>query len=80
MMVAELSVEVKTYERNLDALAGASEGKFVVIHDDRILGTFDSQFDAITWGYQELGNIPFLVRQVVKVEAPLSFVSNLLGV
>jgi hypothetical protein len=75
-----LATELKTYEENFESLVGAHEGKFVVVHGKRVLGTFDSQFDAITSGYQELGNVPFLVKQVSKVEAPLSFVSNLLGV
>jgi hypothetical protein len=75
-----LAVELKAYTDNLDALLGAHEGKFVLIHGDKVLGAFDSNMDAITRGYRELGNVPFLVKQVVKVEAPLNFVSNLLGV
>ncbi len=79
-MAELLSSELKTYEKNFDSLVGTNEGKFVVIHGNRVLGSFDSQLDAITWGYRELGNVPFLVKQVLKVEAPLSFVSNLLEV
>jgi hypothetical protein len=79
-MAAILSTELKTYEANFEALLGAHEGKFVLIHADQIIGTFDNQMDAITSGYRQLGNVPFLVKQVVKVEVPLSFVSNLLAV
>jgi hypothetical protein len=79
-MTEVLSKELKTYEANLGNLLGSYEGKFVLIHGEKILGTFDSQMDAIAWGYRELGNIPFLVKQVLKVDVPLSFVSNLLGV
>lgn len=79
-MAEVLAKELKTYEDNFESLVGAHEGKFVIIQGDRVLSAFDSQFDAITWGYRELGNIPFLVKQVFKVEAPLSFVSNLLEV
>jgi hypothetical protein len=75
-----LAVELKAYTDNLDALLGANEGKFVLIHGDEVLGVFDSNMDAITRGYRELGNVPFLVKHIVKVEAPLNFVSNLLGV
>ena len=75
-----LAVEMKTYTENLDALLGAHEGKFVLIYGDKVLGTFDSNMDAIAWGYRELGNVPFLVKQVIKVEEPLNFVSNLLEV
>jgi hypothetical protein len=76
-MVAKLTTEQQTYEKNFDELLGAHEGRFVVIYGERIQAAFDSQFDAVTWGYKELGNVPFLVKQVVKVETPLSFVSNL---
>ena len=79
-MLDKLATELKTYEENLEVLVGSHDGKFVVIHESSILGTFDSQLDAISWGYQQLGNVPFLVKQVTKVETPLSFVSNLLGV
>jgi hypothetical protein len=79
-MSKPLADELKTYEENFESLLGAHEGKFVLVYGNRVLGTFDSPLDAITWGYRELGNVPFLVKQVMKVEAPLSFVSNLLAV
>jgi len=75
-----LATELKTYQEKFQSLVGTHEGKFVLVHGDRMLGAFDSALDAITWGYRELGNVPFLVKQVMKVEEPLSFVSNLLGV
>jgi len=79
-MADQLSRELGTYEANTDALLGAHEGKFILIYQDRILGAFDNQMDAITRGYDELGNVPFLVKLVTKVDVPLSFVSNLLAV
>ena len=75
-----LAAELKTYAEKLETLLGTHEGKFVIIRGDQMLGTFDSQLDAIAGGYRQLGNVPFLVKQVVKVEMPLNFVSNLLGV
>ncbi len=75
-----LSRELKAYEANFENLLGANEGKYVLIHDDDVLGVFDNQMDAINRGYKELGNVPFLVKQVNKLEVPLSFVSNLLAV
>ena len=71
--------ELNTYEENFDSLLANSEGKYVVVHQDKILSTFDSQIDAVTWAYHELGNVPFLVKQIVKVEEPLNFISNLIG-
>ena len=79
-MTEVLLEEIKTYEANRESLLGSYEGKFVLIHGEKVLGTFDTWMDAVARGYRELGNVPFLVRQVLKVHVPLSFVSNLLGV
>ena len=79
-MATLLEKELDTYNENIESLLGAHEGKFVLIYENKILGAFDSQKDAISWGYKELGNVPFLVKQVVKIDAPLDFVSNLLGI
>ena len=79
-MPDQLSQELGTYEANLDALLGVHEGKFILIYQDRVLGAFVNQMDAIARGYDELGNVPFLVKLVTKVDVPLSFVSNLLAV
>lgn len=75
-----LSTELKVYEASLQTLLGTAEGKFVLIHGDEIAGTFDNQMDAIAAGYAKFGNVPFLVKQVLKVDVPISFVSNLLAV
>ena len=75
-----LDIELKTYEQNRDQLLGTAEGKYVLIHNKQIVGIYDSKMDAIATGYQQFGNVPFLVKQIVKVEAPQNFTSNLLGV
>lgn len=75
-----LSTEPKAFEADLQSLLGASEGKFVLIRGDEIVGVFDHQMDAISSGYSKFGNAPFLVKQILKVDMPISFVSNLLAV
>ena len=75
-----LETELKTYEEHRDHLLGTAEGKFVLIRNDQVIGVYDSKMDAIAQGYQKFGNVPFLVKQIVKVEAPQNFISNLLGV
>jgi hypothetical protein len=79
-MAPMLDVELKTYEQNRDQLLGTAEGKFVLIHTNQIVAIYDSKMDAIATGYQQFGNVPFLVKQIVKVETPQNFTSNLLGV
>lgn len=75
-----LDTELKTYDQHREHLLGTAEGKFVLIRNDRVVGVYDSKMDAIAEGYRQFGNVPFLVKQVVKVETPQNFISNLLGV
>ena len=79
-MAQLLDSELKVYDQNRDQLLGSAEGKFVLIHGDRVVGIYDSKMDAIAAGYQQFGNVPFLVKQILKVETPQNFISNLLGV
>ena len=75
-----LDIEWETFERHREELVGRSEGKYVLIHEDQILGVFESQQDAISQGYERLGNVPFLVKQIARFDAPQNFVTNLLGI
>ncbi|MBI1749565.1 MAG: hypothetical protein HY234_04310 [Acidobacteria bacterium] len=79
-MPTVLDTEWETFERHREELVGRSEGKYVLIHGDQILGVFDSQRDAIAQGYERLGNVPFLVKQILRFDVPQNFVTNLLGI
>ncbi len=79
-MVQVLEKELQTYEANRQKLIGTSKGKFVLIKGSEIAGVFDTHIDAIRQGYDKYGNVPFLVKQVLEVETPQNFTSNLLGV
>ena len=75
-----LEVELKAYEAHRDELLGTNSGKFVLIKGEQIVGVFDTQVDAIRAGYERFGNVPFLVKQIVQVEIPQNFTSNLIVV
>lgn len=79
-MPALLERELATYEKNRDRLLAAAEGKFALICGEEVSGVFDTEMDAVSEGYNRFGNVPFLVKQILQVEVPLSFTSNLLGV
>ena len=79
-MAQVLEIELKTYEQQRDHLLGTAEGKFVLIRNDKVIGVYDSKMDAIAQGYQQFGNVPFLVKQILKIEVPQNFISNLLGI
>ena len=71
-MALILDAELETYEQNRDHLLGTAEGKFVLIHGSQVIGVYDSKMEAIAAGYQQFGNVPFLVEQIVKTETPLN--------
>ncbi len=79
-MPAVLDSELETYERHKEELLGSAEGKFVLIRGEEIAGVYETKADAIAQGYRKYGNVPFLVKQILKIETPQNFVSNLLGV
>ena len=79
-MPALLEKELATYEKNRDQLLAAAEGKYALICGEQVSGIFETEMDAVSEGYNRFGNVAFLVKQILQVEVPLSFTSNLLGV
>jgi len=75
-----LERELEVYEAHKSELIGESNGKFVLIKDDNIIDVFDTIMDAIRKGYENYGNVPFLVKQIVDVDIPHNFTSNLMAV
>lgn len=71
--------ELDTYEAHKEELLGRAKGMYVLIKGDRILDVFASQEDAVRRGYEELGNVPFLVKQVLEVELPLNFTTHVVA-
>lgn len=71
-----LEREIETYRNKLPELL-ANEGKYVVIHGEEIVGTFDGLGDALRAGYERFLNEAFLVRQVSKEEKVLYLPRNL---
>ncbi|MEA3282155.1 MAG: hypothetical protein U9Q68_06275 [Euryarchaeota archaeon] len=74
-----LKKELQTYEARKAELIGTYRGKFALIKDADVLGVFDTKLDAIRQGYERFGRVPFLVKQIVEIETPQHFTSNLLG-
>lgn len=69
-----LEKEIETYKSKLTQFS-ASEGKFVLIHGEDVMGIFDTYADAIKEGYEKLGLKPFLVKQIQAIER-VQFVSR----
>jgi hypothetical protein len=66
-----LGRELAAYEQHRDELLRSSAGKFVLVKGDDIVDVLETQRDAIHVGYQKFGNVPFLVKRVTAVDAPV---------
>ncbi len=71
-----LQRELETYAAHRDELLATVEGTFVLIRGDQVAGTYSSQTDAIAEGYRRFGNVPFLVKQVVRLETPVTYFTS----
>lgn len=67
-----LEKELATYQEKLPELK-QHEGKFVLIHDDKVIDLFTSYEDALKEGYKQFGLNPFLVKQIHAVEPVFCF-------
>jgi len=75
--VTVLATELETFEQRRQELLGEGAGKWALVKGTDVVGTYDTEGDAIAEGYRKFGNVPFLVKQVNAVDVPRTFVSNL---
>lgn len=75
-MPASLETELKTYEAQKSNLL-SDEGKFVVIHGDKVLGVYATYEDALKIGYEKCKLEPFLVKKIEAVEQAHYFTRDL---
>jgi hypothetical protein len=62
-----LEPELETYRRELPNLLG-DEGKFALIHGDKVISIWATYADGIQEGYRLLQMDPFLVKRISAVE------------
>lgn len=77
--VAALADELATYEQLKPQLIAEAEGKYVLIKGTKLAGVYPSAGEAIAAGYQRFGNVPFLVQQILPVEATERLASGLIS-
>lgn len=65
--MSALEKELEIYRENLPSLL-LQEGKFALIHGDKVAGIFDTYADALAEGYKLFNLEPFLVKQIQAVE------------
>jgi len=78
-----LEVESEYFESQRQMLLQHHEGQFALISGQRILGTYTTEAEAYEAGLSQLGNRPFLIRQIRSEEptlqAPVLFVGLNVG-
>ena len=67
-----LEQELATYERERAHLEREHMGKFVLIREDKVIGTYDTFETAAKEGVSRFKNSPFLIRQVGREGVTLS--------
>lgn len=73
-----LEKELRTFESHREGLKARAMGKFALVSGGELVDVFETENDAIAQGYKRYGNVPFLVKQIVEVDAPLDFTAKLL--
>ena len=74
-----LSAEIAFFEEKRAEWLAHYAGQFALVKGRGLLGTFSTQAEAIQAGLSRLGNVPFLVRQVLPSEAVLVSPALVLG-
>ncbi|MEX0728461.1 MAG: hypothetical protein WD065_19470 [Planctomycetaceae bacterium] len=75
-MTQLLEKELATFNDHKSELLSSSRGKFVLIHEGDVVGTYNDSSDAIQEGYARFGNVPFLVKQITEVKIPANFANR----
>jgi len=65
MSAEAIDREVEAFEEKLEDLLTEHEGKFALVKDGAVIGTFDNEGDAYTEGVKRFGEDTFLVRQIL---------------
>lgn len=63
-----LDPEIEAYEGMKEDLLREHEGKYALVRGGKLVGIWDTREDALSAGYDRFGNVPFLVRRIVKVD------------
>jgi hypothetical protein len=77
--MTQLAQELATFEREKARLLAQARGKFVLIKGDDVIGTYDTQIDAINEGWRRFGNVPILTKQIVEFEVPVYLRQHVIG-
>lgn len=67
-----LELETKVFEEKLPELLKTDEGRFVLIKEEKIIGTYSTQREAVRADYQNFYGEAFFVRPVLARQMPVT--------
>lgn len=74
-----LEKELDTFSKVKAVLQAQNpSGGFVVIKGDEVLGVWESRADALKYGIEKYGNVPFLVKSILENDFAVNFSRNLI--
>ena len=80
-MAAEiLATEIQFYEEHRESLASDHPGRFLLIRDSALHGSFDTLDAALEAGFSKFGSTPFLARRAGEDALQLSAPAMTIGV
>ncbi len=65
-----LEREEATYRAKLPELLANDAGRYVLIHGEDVIGTYETQDEAMQEGYERWLFEAFMVKQIVAVDKP----------
>jgi hypothetical protein len=72
--------ELEYYKANKEELLKHHENQYAVIKGNRLLGAYTTEQEAYEAGLKEFGNVPFLIKRVMKQEEIVRFPALAVGV
>jgi len=75
-----LDTEREYFDKHRDDLLRQYPGKFVVIKEEQLLGSYDTIQDALGAGARELGMVSFLVKRTDETPQDVSIPALTLGI
>jgi hypothetical protein len=68
MGTTSLKEEIEYFNSKLPDWLDTYEDQFALIKDHQLIGTFSTEVEAYKEGIARLGNVPFLIKQISRVE------------
>jgi len=79
-LASPLKKELQTFERMKEKLTKSSLGRIVVIHEDELVGVYNSEDEALAEGARRFSTQPFLVSRIQLNEDEVCILALALGI